>query len=196
MSSIRLFVLDSFARHGEMHGHQLKLLAEQEHVHQWTDISVGGLYGALKRLAAEGLLAPVRTEREGNFPERQVWAITDEGRTALAESRRHALETVVLRPDPFDLALTRVDPDAVDELVGTVHGRRAAVRRLLDDEIEHHRRASPWLSVAEKHAMAHREHRLRAELAWHDTLIDALPEIVADEEAGARHALTPGSPGR
>ncbi|TWX41000.1 PadR family transcriptional regulator [Frigoribacterium sp. ACAM 257] len=179
-----------------MHGHQLKLLAEQEHVHQWTDISVGGLYGALKRLAAEGLLAPVRTEREGNFPERQVWAITDAGRAALAESRRHALETVVLRPDPFDLALTRVDPDAVGELVGTVHARRESVRRLLDDEIEHHRRASPWLSVAEKHAMAHREHRLRAELTWHDTLIDALPEIVADEEAGARHALTPGSSGR
>ena len=196
MSSIRLFVLDSFARHGDMHGHQLRLQAEQEHVHFWTDISVGGIYGALKRLAAEGLLAPVRTEREGNFPERQVWAITDDGRTALADSRRHALETVVLRPDPFDLALTRVDPDAIDDLVSTVHERRRAVRRLLDDEIEHHRRASPWLSVAEKHAMAHREHRLRAELDWHDTLVDALPEIVADEEAGARHALTPGSPGR
>jgi len=196
VSSIRLFVLDSFARHGEMHGHQLRLQAEQEHVHQWTDISVGGLYGAIKRLAAEGLLAPVRTEREGNFPERQVWAVTDAGRAALAESRRHALETVVLRPDPFDLALTRVDPEAVGDLVETVLDRREAVRRLLDDEVEHHRHASPWLSVAEKHAMAHREHRLRAELAWHDTLVDALPEIVADEEAGAKHALTPGSPGR
>ena len=196
MSSIRLFVLDSFARHGDMHGHQLRLQAEQEHVHFWTDVSVGGIYGAIKRLAAEGLLAPVRTEREGSFPERQVYGITDAGRAALDASRRHAQDEIVLRPDPFDLALTRVDPDAIDDLVGTVHERRGAVRRLLDDEIEHHRRASPYLSVAEKHAMAHREHRLRAELAWHDTLVDALPEIVADEEAGARHALTPGSPGR
>ena len=190
MSSIRLFVLDSFARHGDMHGHQLRLQAEQEHVHFWTDISVGGIYGALKRLAAEGLLAPVRTEREGNFPERQVWTITDEGRAALDASRRHAQDEIVLRPDPFDLALTRVDPDRVGDLPDTVHRRRAELERMLSEASEHRERAEPWISVAEKHALAHREHRIRSEIAWHDRLIEALPEIVADEEAGAKHALT------
>ncbi|NII49894.1 helix-turn-helix transcriptional regulator [Frigoribacterium endophyticum] len=193
MSSIRLFVLDSFARHGDMHGHQLRLQAEQEHVHFWTDVSVGGLYGAIKRLAAEGLLAPVRTEREGSFPERQVYGITDAGRAALDASRRHAQDEIVLRPDPFDLALTRVDPDRVDELPATVRRRRAELERLLAESADHRRRADPWLSVAEKHALSHREHRLRAEISWHDTLIGALPDIVADEEAGARHALT-GTP--
>lgn len=29
-----------------MHGHQLRLLAEEEHIDLWTDITVGGLYGA------------------------------------------------------------------------------------------------------------------------------------------------------
>jgi hypothetical protein len=38
-----------------MHGHQLRLLAEEEHVALWTDITVGSLYGAIKRLAAEEL---------------------------------------------------------------------------------------------------------------------------------------------
>ena len=116
MSSIRLFVLDALARRGDMHGHQLRLLAEEEHVHLWTDISVGALYGALKRLAGEGLLAEVRTEREGGYPERQVYGITDEGRVALAGLQQAALEQVVLKPDPFDLGLSRPDPDRLDDL--------------------------------------------------------------------------------
>ena len=72
VSSTLLFIIDALARHGEMHGHQLRLLAEQEHVHLRTDFSVGGLYGAIKRLAGEGLLTEVRTERAGGYPERQV----------------------------------------------------------------------------------------------------------------------------
>lgn len=48
-----------------MHGHQLRLLAEREHVTLWTDITVGALYGAIKRLAAEDLIAEERTEKEG-----------------------------------------------------------------------------------------------------------------------------------
>jgi len=195
VSSIRLFILDSFARHGEMHGHQLRLQAERERVHYWTDISVGGIYGALKRLASDGLLESVRTEREGNFPERQVWAITPAGRAALDASRRHALDELVLRPDPFDLALTRVDPDRIGDLPTAVHARRAALERLLAEAVAHSASAAPWLSVAEKHALAHREHRIRAEITWHDTLIDALPSIVADEKAGAKHAATVSSSG-
>jgi DNA-binding PadR family transcriptional regulator len=46
-----------------MHGHQLRLLAEEEHVALWTDITVGSLYGAIKRLAAEELIEEVRVER-------------------------------------------------------------------------------------------------------------------------------------
>ena len=56
MSSIRLFILSSFAEHGPMHGHLLRLVAERMRVPLWTDISVGAVYGAMKRLAAEGLL--------------------------------------------------------------------------------------------------------------------------------------------
>jgi DNA-binding PadR family transcriptional regulator len=84
VSSIRLFVLDSLQREGEMHGHQLRQLAELEHLDMWTDISVGALYGAIKRLAAEDLIEEARVEREGAYPERQVWRITEAGDKALA----------------------------------------------------------------------------------------------------------------
>lgn len=185
MSSIRLYLLDALARRGDMHGHQLRLLAEEEHLHLWTDISVGALYGALKRLAGEGLLAEVRTEREGSYPERQVYGITDAGRAALATLHRHGLEQVAFRTDPFDLALSRPDPTTLDELPAAVAARLEALHRLLDETQRQHAHARPYLSIAETYAMLHREHRLRAEIEWHEHLGEALPDLVADERTRA-----------
>jgi DNA-binding PadR family transcriptional regulator len=187
---MRLFVLDALARRGDMHGHQLRLLAEEEHVHLWTDISVGALYGALKRLAAEGLLAEVRTEREGGYPERQVYGITDAGRTALAALQHAVLGHVVLKPDPFDLALSRPDPDRLDDLADALAARLATLRGLLADARATTARARPHLSVGENHALLHREHRIRAEIDWHEALLAAVPEIVADERVRALHPDT------
>jgi len=188
MSSIRLFILDALARHGDMHGHQLRLLAEQEHVHLWTDISVGALYGAIKRLAGEGLLAEVRTEREGSYPERQVYGITDAGRASLAELQQSALEHVAFKPDPFDLALCRPDPQRLDELTDAVGRRLHTLTTLLEEVERTNARARPHLSLGETHALLHREHRLRAEIEWHQGLVAALPDVVADERS---RALTP-----
>jgi Predicted transcriptional regulators len=80
MSAIRLFVLSTLAEHGAMHGHQIRHQAQSDHAELWTEVKVGALYGALKRLAGEGLIGEVRSERPGNFPERTVYEITDTGR--------------------------------------------------------------------------------------------------------------------
>ena len=114
MSSIRIYLLGSLAEHGPMHGHGLRLLAAREHTHLWTDITVGGIYGAMKRLAAEGKIQEVRTERAGHRPERQIYEITEAGRRALGAMSLDTLREFTLRPDPFDLALTRAIADAVE----------------------------------------------------------------------------------
>jgi DNA-binding PadR family transcriptional regulator len=183
VSSIRFFVLDAFARYGEMHGHQLRLQAEHERVHLWTDISVGALYGAIKRLAADDLLTEVRVEREGNFPERQVYAITDAGRDALRELHQATLEAVTLRPDPFDLAFARLDPERLDDLPRTIQKRLSTLESLLAEMVANNERARPWLSVGEEHVVTHGEYRLRSEIDWLRTLQGKLPEIIADERA-------------
>jgi DNA-binding PadR family transcriptional regulator len=185
VSAIRLFILDAFARHGEMHGHQLRLLAEQEHVHLWTDISVGALYGALKRLAGESLLDEVRVEREGSYPERQVYAITDAGRESLAALQRRTLAEVVFRPDPFDLALCRTDPSRLDALPDAIEERVSTLRALLAEVEDANDLARPYLSLAETHALQHREHRLRTEIDWHVGLLATMPAVVADERTRA-----------
>jgi DNA-binding PadR family transcriptional regulator len=180
VSSIRLFILGSLAERGPMHGHAIRLLAEEEHIDQWADVTVGAIYGAIKRLAAEQLIESVRVEREGNYPERQVYAITDAGKQQLVEIRRHALTTVVHRPDPVDLALARLgDEDAV----AVIEARLVELRAHLAFEHENAANIAKYLSLMEQHVMLHDSYRLRGEIAWHEELLGALPEIIADEKA-------------
>src|SRR4030081_828392 len=102
MNSTRLFVLGALARSGPMHGHQIRKAAQMDRTELWTDIKPGSLYGALHRMAADGVVGGGRTEQEGNMPPRTVYAITPEGWEELAEHRDEALGTVRIPPDPVD----------------------------------------------------------------------------------------------
>lgn len=183
MSSIRLYILGALAERGPMHGHQLRLLAEEEHSHLWTDVTVGALYGAIKRLATEGLIAEVRVEREGSYPERSVYGITDTGSSSLAELRLGGLTEVVVRHDPFDLAMTRLDPDLLDELPGRIEGRIATLNSMLAAAESQWARADQFLTLNERFILRHKGAKLRAEIEWHQLLITELPDIIADESA-------------
>lgn len=181
MSSIRLFILGALADGGDMHGHQLRQLADKEHVTQWTDVSAGSLYGALKRLAAEGLVEPVRTEQVGGYPMRQVWGITKAGRIALANLRIEGLREIVFRPDPFDLALARLDRHRLEDIPVILETRLAELKNMLATAEMFGRRAEPFLTPTERYVIAHKPARLRAEVAWHEQLLAELPRLLAAE---------------
>jgi len=181
VSSIRLFILGVIEDHGEVHGHQLRQIAEREHLTNWTDVSVGALYGALKRLAGEGLIEELRTEQVGGYPARQIWGITRDGRIALARLREEELRKVEFRHDPFDLALARLDRGRLDEVPPILQARLAELRAMLADTERYARGAAPYLTPLEAVVMDHRPARLRAEIAWHEALIERLPELLADE---------------
>lgn len=181
MSSIRLFILGSFAEHGPMHGHRLRLLAEHYHVHLWTNVSVGAVYGAMKRLASEGLLRESSREREGNRPTRQVYEITDEGRRALTTLRRVGLSDIWFEYDPFDLALTRTDGELQDALPSILAERLEKVQTLLAQSRQVNEEAREYVSLAKQWALRHTEYRLEAEVAYLTDLLRAAPDIAADE---------------
>ncbi len=183
MSSIRLFILGALADEGEMHGHQLRQLAEKEHIDMWTDITVGALYGAIKRLASEGLIEEARVERDGAYPERQVWRVTHEGLIALATVRRAGLREIVIKPDPFDLAISRLDKTTLDEIPATVEARVSALRTMLVQDRAHVLSVSKYLTRAELLVMDHRAQRIRAEIEWHEELLRQLPDIINDEKS-------------
>jgi len=181
VSSIRLFILGSLDERGPMHGHGLRLLAEEEHIDQWTDFTVGAVYGAIKRLAAEDLIAETRVERQGNYPERQVYAITDAGRDALDVLRSDGLSEIVIKPDPFDLAFARLDAALLDDLPQVIELRIRELRAMVEQGEAHHAKITRYLTVAERWSLGHQLARVRAELAWHQELMSALPDIIDDE---------------
>jgi DNA-binding PadR family transcriptional regulator len=183
-----LFVLGSLAERGAQHGHALRLLAEEEHIDLWADVAASAIYGVIKRLASEGLIAEVRTEREGNYPERSVYDITAAGRASLDELRREGLEQFALRPDPVDLALARLDPDGLDDLEVVITDR---LQRMRDQRAYHEARLiriDHYLTRMEHQVMRHSLARLGAEVAWHEELLAALPGLITDEKSRKGHA--------
>jgi DNA-binding PadR family transcriptional regulator len=187
VSSIRLYILDALVVEGPMHGHQLRLLAEKEHVHDWTDISVGAIYGALKRMSLEGLIEEVRSEREGAYPERQIYDITPDGRIALAVTKREALREIVQRADPFDLAMSRLDHDKLETLPDVLAARIARLKAMVIEAEAHLASISQYLTVTEQIVMTHKAAKLAAEVEWHEDLYTQLPRIIADESARKDH---------
>jgi DNA-binding PadR family transcriptional regulator len=181
VSSIRLYILGALADEGDMHGHKLRHLAEKEHVDEWTDISVGALYGALKRLHAEGLIDEVRVEREGAYPERQVWTITREGRIALGNLRYEGLTRIVTKADPFDLAVSRLDLGKLDEIPALIENRLAELRLMLAQDELKLTSISRYLTPLELMVMSHKTDRLQADITWHEKLLSRLPELLAEE---------------
>ncbi|HEX8929743.1 MAG TPA: PadR family transcriptional regulator [Actinomycetota bacterium] len=181
MNSTRLFVLGSLAKGGPMHGHQIRRQAQVDRTELWTDIKPGSLYGALHRMEAEGVIEAVRTEREGNLPARTVYAITEEGIHELYAHRDEALRDTRLAPDPVDLALQYTQALAEEELLAAVQARRQALDSQLTSWLQLQEVARPYLTGLEPITFDHTLTRLRAELEWHDWLLEELPKLLAAE---------------
>ena len=181
MSSVRLFILGALARGGPMHGHQIRRDAQTDRTELWTDIKVGSLYAALNRMATEGVIEAVRTERAGNLPARTVYAITDEGHKELSALRAAILRDTRPRPDPVDLALAYSQDMPEEELLAVVADRRAALEVQLRSWRHLQEAAAPYLTGVEPLGFQHQLIRLEAELAWHDLVLQELPKLLAAE---------------
>ncbi|PZS10907.1 MAG: PadR family transcriptional regulator [Solirubrobacterales bacterium] len=184
MSSIRLFILGTLAASGPLHGHQIRQQAQSDRTDMWADVPVGSLYGALKRLAHEELVREVRTERVGNRPERTVYEITREGHRALDAVRDQALRELVLRNDPFDLALSQ-SRDLPEETLTQIVANRLAGLRVQESSLRHRAEtADIYLNEAERVVLRHLIERVAAEVRWHEELLGRMPKIAADFRDG------------
>jgi DNA-binding PadR family transcriptional regulator len=184
MSSIRLFILGSLSASGPVHGHQIRQQAQSDRTDQWADVAVGALYGALKRLANEGLVSEVRTERVGNRPERTVYEITPDGRRALAAVREAALRELAMPNDPFDLALAQSRDLPEEHLTQVVATRLAGLKVAEASARLQAETADPYLNEAERMIIAHRIERIAAEVRWHSELLARMPKVAADFRDG------------
>lgn len=173
ISTARLLVLGMLSR-GPMHGHQIRREAEMRDVQDWAGIKTGALYGTINRLAAEGLVEAVSTERAGKMPARTVFAITDEGRKELGILLTDALQKSDPSLEAFDVALLVSDALPKDE-VGELMTRRAARMRVMRDNLAADRlrlKAQGYINPVEEALMRHAELRLEAELRWHEEVVN------------------------
>jgi DNA-binding PadR family transcriptional regulator len=70
---------------GEASGYEIKKEIEEGLFSHFIEASYGSIYPALSQLAAEGLVT-VRAEEQTGKPDKKVYAITEQGRRALARS--------------------------------------------------------------------------------------------------------------
>jgi len=180
MSTTRLFILGALARIGPMHGHQIRREAQLNRTETWSNVKPGSLYGALQRLEKEGAIEVVRTEQEGNRPERTVYAITDKGRTELVAIRDAIMRDSRLRPDPVDLAIQFLDDNlTVEEATLDMRLRL----RDLEDQLAVWRAqresADPFLNDLDRMVFEHSLRRLALEIEWHRDVLNQLPELLA-----------------
>jgi DNA-binding PadR family transcriptional regulator len=196
VSSIRLFILGTLAATGPLHGHQIRQQAQSDRTETWTDVKVGSVYGALKRLSAEGLVREVRTERVGNRPERTVYEITREGQRALAAVHYTALHELDHHFDPFDLALAQSRSLADEDLEQIVANRLAGLEVQLASQRHAADIADPYVNEAERMVLRHLIERTETEIRWHTELTERLPKIGADfrDGVGGPHQTTDSDP--
>jgi DNA-binding PadR family transcriptional regulator len=178
----RLFILGALTKHGPMYGHQLRRDARIDRTQMWSEVQPGSLYSALHRLAAEGLIEPLRTEQDGQLPARTIYGITTEGRRELRALRAEALQEIRLQPDPVDLALAMSGDLGEDILRGYVEDRIRALS-VHASQFEHQReRAWPDQTVADDLVVEHVRMRVQAELDWHRLVLDRVGKLTADSE--------------
>jgi DNA-binding PadR family transcriptional regulator len=185
MNPTRLFVLGALARRGPMYGHQIRRDARIDRAELWSEVKPGSLYAALHRLQDEGLIEPVRTEQQGNLPARTVYAITAEGRRELRALRGEALRDLALRPDPVDLALAVSADLDEDTLRGYFSSRREALASRAAFFAHERERAWPDQTAADDLIIEHAIMRIEAELRWHDSVLDRIGKLAADQAPGA-----------
>jgi DNA-binding PadR family transcriptional regulator len=184
VSSIRLFILGTLASSGPLHGHQIRQQAQSDRTELFSDVKVGSVYGALKRMASEGLIREVRTERVGNRPERTIYEITREGQRSLAAIRDMALRDLDRHDDPFDLALVQARDLAEEDLEQIVQVRLAGLKVKATSMQHQAEAADPYLNEAERLVCQHLIERAEAEVRWHTDLAARLSKVAADFQAG------------
>lgn len=179
---VRLLILGLLAG-GPLHGHQIRRTAELAGIENWGGVKVGALYGMLHRLEAEDLIEPVRTEQDGNRPQRTIYAITAAGRAELDVHRDRALTQPAIQSNTVEAALKWLGGLDVAGLQERLAQRRAALESRLAELVasrDLHRRED-HLSAASLAGYRRGELHLLAELAWHDELEALLPEIAAGD---------------
>lgn len=100
---VKLFILGLLARK-ERHGYEISSTAKSWGVNGWAGFGPGSLYHALAALEKSGDIVQRRTEQQGRYPVRSIYAITRQGRDTVGRLLVQASQDAGFE-DPIDLVL-------------------------------------------------------------------------------------------
>lgn len=160
---------------GDMHPYEMYQLMLARKEDRVVKLSPGSLYRAVERFAADGLIAEVGVEREGNRPERTVYSITERGREALRESIAEMLARHVNEFPEFPAAIGEAHNLPAGEVVRLLGERVASIRetiRFVDTALEGI--AARGVATAHVLNVHYTRAMLVAEADWLDSTISEL----------------------
>jgi DNA-binding PadR family transcriptional regulator len=135
---LALAVLSYLSRQ-PMHPYELARTLRENDDGRSIKFNHGSLYMVVGQLEKAGFVAAQGSDREGNRPERTVYAITDDGRAELHDWLRELVETPEHEYPSFVAALSLIGalgPDEAVELLGRrlerLAAQRAEIRALID----------------------------------------------------------------
>jgi DNA-binding PadR family transcriptional regulator len=131
-------------------------------------LNFGSLYAVIKSLEKHGFIEVSQTEREGNRPERVVYAITEAGRAEAEEWMRDLIGTPVKEYPAFETGLSLL-PMLSPEVAADLLERR---RDLIDAELASRRRM--------RHVAAGLPELFMVEAGYRVAMLEAERAYVAD----------------
>jgi len=146
----------------------------EEHMGDWTDIAFGSIYFALGKLADEGFVDMIATERQGRRPSRSIYEITPAGRAEFLNLLRQVWTRPQRQHFILDLGLFFIDSlpreEVADYLAQKLTWLEAVRDHLAGHKDENMARGEvPRVAGAIfDHSLAH----LEAELEWTREVLD------------------------
>jgi DNA-binding PadR family transcriptional regulator len=107
-------------RERPMHPYELHQLLHDRHLDELIKVRAGSLYHTVDRLARDGFIEAVATEREGNRPERTTYRVTESGDQAVRAWVRDRLARPQREYPTYPYALHEAHNLEPDEVVAAL----------------------------------------------------------------------------
>src|SRR3954452_2644502 len=100
-----------------MHPYEMSTTLRERHKEDSIKLNYGSLYSVVASLQKYGLITVQQTVREGNRPERTIYAITDAGRTKMVDWLSELISTPAREFTTFEAALSLMGALSPDEVI-------------------------------------------------------------------------------
>jgi DNA-binding PadR family transcriptional regulator len=162
-----------------MHPYEVAATLRQRRKHESVRLNYGSLYAVVAALEKRRLITPIETRREGNLPQRTVYALTKAGRSELLDWSSELISTPIKDYTNFEAALSFLPTLPPDQVVGLLNERAA----LLERDVVQARAAIALAEQQEVPRLSWVEEEFRVVLRTAE--LDYVRQLVHDIEAGA-----------